>query len=293
MVFFALSGFFIHKSLSSVFESRAWQAYARARANRILPPFVFCMALAIALWLVAPYVFETGTRTFAYPTARDTFSLEGFWSTIAFVNPFAGGTLAANGPLWSLSYEVWYYVLACLFATALAGNRLGWIWLPALAAMTVLQPWVAVYGLVWAGGFSVSILHSNQHLAKPRKLPVWMVPFALYGLLLVAPPSQLELLAKLFYLSCGAWFVCHLAYAVQCPTLRQLHGLSRSAAFSYTLYVIHFPLLLFAHGISSSLLMGVGAMLLVLLMAAIVGLPLERIVLFPLRPSPPADFQQR
>ena len=286
MVFFVLSGFFIHKSLAGAFRHRDWASYAHARINRIVPPFVFCILLTLALWWLAPMLFATGTREFLVPTTREGFALDGFWATVAFVNPFFGGTLSANGPLWSLSYEVWYYVLAGFLALALAGRRAAWLWLPAMLALTVLQPWFAVYGVLWAGGFYLSALHANDRLPALPRLPVWLVPVALYVALWFAPAAWLGRIALMFHLACGAWFLWHATAALQRPSLPSVPWLQRSAGFSYTLYVVHFPMLLFAYGIRPSLATGALAALVVLVFAAVAGPPVERIALFARRPRP-------
>jgi peptidoglycan/LPS O-acetylase OafA/YrhL len=276
MVFFVLSGFFIHKSLAGVFASRHWDSYVRARINRIIPPFAFCLALTVLLWLAAPHFFATGSREFVVATARSAYSLHGLPETALFVNPFTGSTLSANGALWSLSYEVWYYVLAGLFALWFSRNRWGLVGAPLLLLLAALQPWFAVYGVLWAGGAFVSVLHANGRLPASR-LPLWPIPVALYAALHVAPPWLLGELSMLFHLSCGAWFAWHMAHALQRDTHLQFPWLQRSAGFSYTLYVIHFPLLLFAYGISPSPLMGVAAAIIVLALAAVIGPGLERL----------------
>jgi peptidoglycan/LPS O-acetylase OafA/YrhL len=179
MAFFVLSGFFIHKSLARVYQTRDWGSYVRGRCNRILPPFGACIALTLVLWLTAPILFESGTRAITAPSVRTEFSLEGLWETLAFLNPFVGTTLSANGPLWSLSYEVWYYALAALFALAVAGRRAGWVWLPLLIVLSTLQPWFAVYGGLWACGFLLSALHANGRYIELPRLPYWLVPAVL------------------------------------------------------------------------------------------------------------------
>jgi peptidoglycan/LPS O-acetylase OafA/YrhL len=121
MVFFVLSGYFIHKSLASNLAKGTPVAFVAARVNRLLPPLVFSLGLTVALWVIAPAVFASGSRAYLEPTARAEFSLTGLLPTAVMINGFAGPTLAANGPLWSLTFEVWYYALAFIFALGRRG----------------------------------------------------------------------------------------------------------------------------------------------------------------------------
>lgn len=282
MGFFALSGFFIHKSLARCWEHGPdWRAFARARINRIVPPFVLAIGLTVGLWVVAPWFFATGTRAIAHPTARTAFSLEGLAPTLVFLNTFVGPTVSANRPLWSLSFEVWYYALACLGALALAGRRVGWLAVPMLLLTTGGDKWFAIMASVWLGGFALSVWHGNGGLAPLRPAPVWVLPAALLLLTLAAPQAWASSASFGFRLAFGGWMVWHMAYALGRPTLPISPMLVRTGHFSYTLYVIHFPLLLFADGISAR--SGWVALPATIACAAAIGLPLERWRMLPER----------
>lgn len=60
MAFFALSGFFIHKSLAKgTREGRLdWKNYSISRINRIVPTFLFALFVTWACWAIAPLVFQ-------------------------------------------------------------------------------------------------------------------------------------------------------------------------------------------------------------------------------------------
>lgn len=259
MVFFVLSGFFIRKSLDSCLARNAPLHFAAARVNRIIPPFIFSIALTVALWAVAPVAFQSGSREFLTPHARPDFSLEYLPSTLLFLNGFLGGTLSSNGPLWSLSYEVWYYALALMFS--LRGWRLPAMLLAAL--LTWRSPGFAILGTVWFLGFTLP------------PLPKWLVAMPLAALPFFLFDPELPTIALGWQVAVGVGFAAHLANLPDRPPNLLIQ---RSASFSYTLYVVHFPLLLFAYG---SIGVNWFVPFAILIFAAVVGPPIERIKLIP------------
>lgn len=269
MAFFCLSGFFIGKSL----EKDGWRRFAAARVNRLLPPFLFCMALVLCLWAIAPLLFVTGSREIASGLSRPSFSLEGFWPTLLMVNGFGGPTLSANGPLWSLSYEVWYYIVAALvmFRKPIWGAAIG-------VVLTVLHPIWAMLGGLWVAALWFSTEHDRPVPAILR-LPLWIGPALTAGAALLAPASASRLTLLAFELAFGVWMLSHMLRVLRgaAPTVPVL---PRAAPFSYTLYVTHFPIMLFLSGCGAPLPVALSA---ALLFAAVVGTSLERMTLLPRR----------
>jgi len=116
IVFFAISGYFITKS----FDRRASLAdFALARASRIFPGLI--VALLFTAFVLGPffttlsigqYLAQRDTWTYAPQNAllvHQQFALPQVFAS----NPFAG---VANGPLWTLKYEV-----ACYLGVVIAG----------------------------------------------------------------------------------------------------------------------------------------------------------------------------
>lgn len=247
MVFFVLSGFFIHKSLVRTCTAGHPRDFVVARVNRILPPFLLAIALTVALWALAPWAFVGGDRHLNSPF-RSEYSLDGLVVTATFLNGFAGRTLSANGPLWSLSYEVWYYILAFLISQAT--GRGGWLFAVAfavvLAVLTGCDLRFFALGSVWVLGFFVSVLHSNGRLPALSHWPFSALPSAMMlWLSLRIPGTTKEEVFYAFDIALGVWFAIYLAQVIQ----RDPRAFAPSTAtFSYTLYVTHFPLLLFFYG---------------------------------------------
>jgi len=275
MAFFALSGFFIHKSLARCYGSDLnWRSFLVARADRIIPPFAVSILLTVFLWFLAPYFFASSTREFVVPSSRAEYSLEGLWATIFFLNNFFGTTLSANGPLWSLTYEIWYYILACLFSMAMLGNRFCWIAAPLLVFLAAFDIWFAILGLVWVGGFYVSILHSNNILPRLPRIPFVILPMVLLLMVLLVSDSWAGKTRTLFKLVFGAWMVLHMISILSKDKVREIRLLVWAGSFSYSIYVLHFPIMLFFYGLSEQ--SGWLSLGFVIIVVALVGPALEK-----------------
>jgi peptidoglycan/LPS O-acetylase OafA/YrhL len=258
MVFFALSGFLICKSITgNVARNGRFVPgeYAQARFNRIVPPFLAAMLLAVALWWLAPLVFPGGTRTFlpvAPHSARVAFELDArsLLGTLFFVNGFLAPTVSLNGPLWSLSFEVWYYVAAGIAAMSLGS---GWILSAALVlGLGLLSKTFPVLSIVWFAGAAIALAHDHRVDRSSLCRALGFVSLlaaagAAVMFVLHAKANGRWLLA--FQLSSGVVFACVLHRIVTGRSgIRPVF--SRSADFSYSLYIVHFPILLFLYGIA-------------------------------------------
>jgi peptidoglycan/LPS O-acetylase OafA/YrhL len=264
MVFFVISGFFIRKSLERGGD------FLAARVNRIAPPFAFAIVLTIALWFLAPLVFLTGDRSFVQPTAQTGYSLEHLGPTMLLVNGFMGGTVPANLPLWSLSYELFYYGLAWLQRPRLA--------LILLIAASALNPAIGLLGAIWFAGFWIAKLHSEERLPD---WPQW--PFLL-PLIVTLPLMLMGRIYIAWQVSAGLAFAGHLLWVLK-RVPPDAGRISRTADWSYTLYLIHFPLLLFAYGAGLPML---PSALAILLAAGLIGPRIEAIRLIGRRVAAPA-----
>ncbi|NCP18224.1 MAG: acyltransferase [Erythrobacter sp.] len=288
MAFFGLSGFFIHKSLAKNTREGVfvWKEYGAARFNRIIPTFIFALFVTWACWAIAPMVFQSGTREYLTPTIRESISLDGFLRTALFLNGILGPTVSANGPLWSLAYEVWFYFGAALLFLGMTGKRIGWVGLALFPLLFVADPWFVVWGACWLSGFGVSVLHASDMLGwANRRLMLVSALLPIGGLvLIIAIPDLWFWTTRLFQVLFSVWFTIHMAETLQSKRLFHSRSIVATASFSYSLYVVHFPMLLLFYGIDEASYMAVIAVLSILVFAAVVGKWVETIKPFP-RPS--------
>lgn len=256
IVFFVLSGYLIGGEVLRGLRTGNfdWITYAIRRWSRLYPVYVAALLLGL-LWdnlglrlCNLQNVYNHHGQPFPmifYPVAeRLTATVLG--GNLLFLQGIAVPTLGSNTPLWSLANEAWYYALFPLALWPLFGKStrptrvLCFAFL--VGASWLLWPEIAAYFLVWLAGTALHFI--------PRRLPVpgWLPPLLLT--LLLGP-------VRLHQFAGWSIFVQDLAIAVilllwlnqlehrsgkPAPAARWHH---RLAGFSYTLYLVHWPLALF------------------------------------------------
>ena len=265
MMFFVLSGFLIgHSIQKNLLQNHTFsiRRYARQRFRRILPPFIFALFWMLLLYVLAPYFFATESHDFQLlpalmmRTAYD-FSWVEVLGSVFFINEFLTPTLYANAPLWSLSYEVWFYLLAGLMAMWQSTFvRIGFV--ITLLILTVLNLQFLVYFGVWLLAFAFSFDQVRSRLdVHALKITQWI--FAIFALCIaIYDAFQFFVIdqvktyqANLFTMFNACIGVAFAIFLLQ--LFQKQHNFKpiwvSSARFSYTLYVTHFPILLFAMGV--------------------------------------------
>lgn len=265
MIFFVLSGFLIGKSISSNIAKNggalSLKKYLGDRIIRIWPPLLLSIALLILLYQIAPFVFASGSRAFlsmpGHALARQEFTYEPMQllGAAVAVNGFFTDTPNSNGALWSLSIEVWYYLLAAIVAWPKRWWKLASI--PAVAALLYVgwnNDQFYYYLPVWWAGYLISILHNRSVLPPAKYLwlaaTVFLFPAIFFATktLTVEDARTAWHFLVLYNIATGLCFSAILALILVGSA--KFTTIFRSAApYSYTLYIIHMPILLFLFGI--------------------------------------------
>ncbi|MFW0888377.1 UNVERIFIED_CONTAM: acyltransferase [Pseudomonas sp. JL1] len=269
MVFFVLSGFLICKSITRNHRDNVTfniKPYAIDRANRILPPLFFSTLLLVSLSSIAPSLFQSGTHDFL--KASEFMARPGFYSdalsifgSLIFLNGFFTQNISSNAPLWSLSFEVWYYVVIGVALRVRGGLILGVLF---MVAMSNLNVNFLYYGIVWFAGAGIAVLH-NKNLINPLTFKVTLSLFGALATVIaflylksfigITSFKQVALnLIPAWNVLIGLTFTSILAL-ILAGTLSMPILAPRSADFSYTLYIVHFPILLFIYGLSQTIIM--------------------------------------
>lgn len=195
------------------------------------------------------------------------------------------GALGSNGPLWSLAYEWWYYMIFGSVLIMLTGAKVARTCaVVALVAMVVFLPGeLLLWGTIWLMGTGTALFAARF----PFRPPVWL------GLLVAAVTVPAPRLAsqifpaldfKLLIDATAGLGFCILLLSVcraDGPFARLGILNSKLANFSYSLYLVHFPFLIFIMGILGSVfglklllqpeLFGIGLFLLVFVVLILVG----------------------
>jgi len=267
IVFFVLSGYLVGGSvLRSVRSgSWSWMAYLLARLSRLYVVLLPALLLGGALdWLgmhmagtEAVYSGNSGMHALvvnvhsvltwpilvANALFLQTIQLPGF-------GPNPVPTFGSNGALWSLSYEFWYY-LAFPFLVFLLARSQSWK-MRAISCLGLLAwGWfvglnIFLLGLTWLMGALIAFLPAFPARRSWMRSLAMVLALMLFGAGLV----QSKLLGSLpsdivlgLAVTAMIWVTLHCARA-PLPAF-YVHMARRAAHSSYTLYLVHFPMLIF------------------------------------------------
>lgn len=251
LLFFVVSGFSIRLSVerTDLRQAAGIRDYASRRLKRILPLYVLSLASAAAC--VA--VFDIPTS----PRALSGWTLLGnllFLQTSASVPGGWFVPYADNGPLWSLSFEMFYYGIFPLHHAlpASARNRFASAWVVSAVglACNVVLPnpiaqIVASYGIWYCGAELAQTYLTGS--AVPRWLPLGLLASAI-AVGLVRPSATLHgwmiglLLLLAGYLSLRAASADRTAVLERIGS-RAMRPWVWLGSISYALYLLHYPIL--------------------------------------------------
>jgi peptidoglycan/LPS O-acetylase OafA/YrhL len=250
VVFFVLSGWLVGGSLlDKVGDEHALRDYAVDRVTRlwiVLVP-VFCISLLCGRL--------TGDVDGDYSLATFLGNLVGLQDIVV---PRFGGNFA----LWSLTNETWYYVMFPLLVVTLRGRSAGARALSALGLIAIaglVGGTVLAYFAIWLLGTVFSRIRIATGAAVRSLLFGVVVATAVYFRLAGHVDTQsLETFGQdlPFALAFVVWLS---SMQTAAPTSSALYRIADQlgqffASFSFTLYVLHVPLiLLFQHTLPATL----------------------------------------
>ncbi len=265
MAFFVLSGYVItHSIYKNHTSSNCYRfnigSFLISRISRIYPPFIFSLILSIAVYYIVT-VFELhGSSSYKTATdlyvSRDKITLEWqnyLWNLIMLPRFIPGlETISINGPLWSIFYEWWMYIIAMFFSSWLFNRSiiLGALPLSLIIVILVLydNERFFFFGSIWMIGAICAIASLRKiRLQAYILVPATFTVSSCLTLILYRSPdlftpyiSTKNFLVQFFMVSLLTGLMANEKFR----RIFRLKWLTKSAVFSYTLYVIHFPLLL-------------------------------------------------
>jgi peptidoglycan/LPS O-acetylase OafA/YrhL len=264
MVFFVLSGYFIGTSvMDSVSGLRwSWRTYLVSRLTR-LQLVLFPALILGAIWdrigmrlpQAAPLYFDALYK-FYVPSVALRSTVPVFFGNLFFLQSIVSPVFGSNGPLWSLSYEFWYYIvfpLLALAAAAWVGTRYRILYaVLALILLWFIGPVVSLYFLIWLAGAAVGRLPRIVKSKTPAAVAAWGAGLVFAGALAWVRTHRLssDLLTDYAVGFCfAAWLYALLLGTREDVSPAYAHGAKKLAGFSYTLYLTHFPALLLLRGL--------------------------------------------
>lgn len=238
LVFFVLSGFLvggpaIERALQQRFDTAA---YAIDRVTRIFVPLLPTCLLTVTIY------------SFAFNGRPDWLQVG---MNVIGLNDVFGVTLPINAPLWSLAYEIWFYVFAGAAAYMLSSRKINATALVALlCSITILSSSRILYLLFWClGAASVFALSWSHKSARAiAGLFCFLIGCASYETaaasrsfanIVITPMWISETLVSIGVCLTLPFLCTPKASHALSPIRRPVMCLSR---MSYSLYLIHYPL---------------------------------------------------
>jgi peptidoglycan/LPS O-acetylase OafA/YrhL len=241
VLFFVLSGYLVggmslERSIDGQFSPAK---YTIDRFTRIYTPLVPTLLIALTICLATHTPFSVGNFFV------NLFSLQG-----VFGNPFP-----MAGALWSLSYEVWFYILfGALLCLVRQSSRMLKLMLLSLVLLSgfVFSRLIATWLFVWLAGMACYFIGRPKHcrLFLPAALAIVALGVSLTQI--TSKTSQVDFRSFRFVDQSVAILVLALGLALLLPLAAHVRLNSRRgkrvakaggllASFSYSLYLAHLP----------------------------------------------------
>lgn len=273
MAFFLVSGYAIHYRQAAHLAAGdisiiSWPRYALHRIRRLYPPLCAALLLTFALDTIGAHIYPDlymGTaKPLDFPGVH-TPTLRDFAGTLFFVQGFLAAPFGTDGPLWSLAYEGFFYVA---YPVVLAVNRrLGPV--QCLAAFVALGLGCALltglgihfsmlsllaYWPAWVAGTFIADIRTRR-VSIPDS---WWNANAIVGILLICAlaialvlkgPQQtgntgLDILWVMAFFGPLGWLAAgRHSPAARARVVRLSRPFASLGTMSYSLYIVHFPVL--------------------------------------------------
>lgn len=277
MVFFVLSGFLIATSIVQAMASGRWSwgVYLRNRLTRLYVVLVPALLLT-ALWdhlgfalagtkgiyagSHVPYAimwYDVPSRSGIGTFLGSLFYLQQVWAPHRVPHGLLWEAIpeyGSNVPLWSLSHEFWYYMafpalLVALRRGATPRARL-LCGLAGVAMLVLVRGQIALYFLVWLMGAAVSIA---PPVPRRLRVPATVACFVAFAAAMAIPPHGVLFTQKVVDFLNGITFTgvvhCILSAEDRPAPPRYLRVSQVLAGSSYTLYLVHVPVLVLANAL--------------------------------------------
>lgn len=243
MVFFVLSGYLVGGSwVRDLSLNRArFSVYISKRITRLTIVLYPTLILSAFLLYAGLAIFpgSDGLGVYSAAAVQSADFSTGVCNAV-FMQNILCDQASGNSALWSLTHEFWYYVAFPMLLYRRWTALLGIAFLGALTWLQVTAAPILPYFTVWLMGVAVAVVPS-------RKLPSILLAILLVGAMVAA-----RLLAKggaiwadfpVGILLALLLVAMKSSPSLPVPPMAILH--KEFAAFSYTLYCVHMPVLLF------------------------------------------------
>ncbi|MBA2943345.1 acyltransferase [Paenibacillus sp. CGMCC 1.16610] len=262
IVFFVLSGLFISRSvLKSIVDNKwSWKSYLVNRLSRLYVVLIPALCLTLIADKLASYYFDYSKYSDNYTNIKE------FVGNLFYLQNIYVGNYGSNGPLWSLGYEFWYYMLFPIIILLLRNQKkilkVAYLF-TALTVIFLIGQRMSYYFLIWLVGMLVLLLPATSR-AKNKFimttsfllvcLAMFMRPLINNGRLFVEHHTNNLFIIDFFIgLSLGLliYILIHGTAAQKAKTENKNKWFEKTsklvASFSFSLYLIHYPIINFVY----------------------------------------------
>lgn len=267
LLFFVLSGFVIHIGFSKKLNRDInykfdFIEYFFKRVKRIYPPFLLALLLTALLDLAGKKIgFSIYSGTTPYSLINENIANKDYYLTTLLGNIFFlykeyVPIFGTNGPTWSLKYEWWFYMVYPFFLLISRKNIYYSTILIILLFIASFYPPIWPEMLLknifnsmicwWLGVILAEIYTSRLKLSI---LIFSMIAGFLFIALLVLEANNINISEDLGTSFLFTSLIGFLLYAnAKNINLSWLEKMKPIGDFSYSLYILHFPILVFMSG---------------------------------------------
>lgn len=253
MIFFVMSGFLVGGKVLErlALGTFSWQKYVIDRSSRLYAVYFFALILGAILDTIGYHFLDrfglydrsySGTMAVVNHDFHATLTPSIFGLNLVMCQTILVPVFGSNGPLWSLANEFWYYLAGPILFSILFIKRWRSVILSTLALALLfwfLPAGILIYSLVWFMGAALYFINGRSWLPLWLSLPLFLASFSLARMQAVTVPYVTDFLIGLSFatvINSAAGKSQHLPW----------RSLSRKAAdFSYSVYLCHFPFLIF------------------------------------------------
>jgi len=263
IVFFVISGFLVggHTWERWRNEGPRLRSFVSARVSRIYTVLIPALLVGLGFdaiglhWINASELYTNALKYHTISldnTLSGTLNLGTFIGNLFMLQGILCGNLGSNSPLWSLSYEWWYYCLFGLVALSTFASPKRRVVYVALAGslVLVLPMKFVVWGSIWGLGIA-AYMWIKYSRWRPHPLLGMVTLIVAVGVSRLShntsnvahrEPISIEFIRDIFL---GIGYVVALVstsrLSLRIPGVRINE---RLAAFSYTTYLCHFPVVM-------------------------------------------------
>jgi peptidoglycan/LPS O-acetylase OafA/YrhL len=270
VVFFVLSGFFVGTSVlsSTGAGTWSWRQFLLRRFTRLYVVLIPALLITLAIDAYGMHAFGTAGNIYSgelnapmiqAEDVRRTIGPATFFGNLFFLQYIFCSPYGSNGPLWSLSYEFWAYMIFPMLVLALdrrakVARRVAYA-VVAAALLVMCGRTMSFYFCIWLFGAGVAwkwarLARAAAWLgsAPARVLALGFFAVALAGARLGLLRSN-EIGDVCSGIATATLLVVWLCAGTRAPIeARPAYArlATTLAGFSYTLYLSHFPLIALA-----------------------------------------------